>query len=46
MVGLDQLTTPVALLIVMPLGLAIRVQVIGNVPCNREGVGPVYGLPS
>ena len=31
-VGLDQLTTPVVLLIVMPLGLANRDQVTGNVP--------------
>ena len=31
-VGLDQLTTPVVLLMVMPLGLAIRDQVTGNVP--------------
>ena len=32
LVGLAQLTTPVVLLIVIPLGLAIRDQVTGKVP--------------
>ncbi len=44
-VGFDQVTTPVLLLMVMPIGPVTRVHVTGCAPLTT-GVGPVYETPS